>query len=37
MFLVTLWEVEVREKACEVAVEGIRVWFSVWGLLFVGS
>ena len=35
MFLVTLWEVEVREKACE--VEGIRLWFSVWGLLFVGS
>lgn len=37
MFLVTLREVGVREKACEVAMEGIRVWFPVWGLLFVGS
>lgn len=36
MFLVTLWEMEVREKASEVVVEGVRVWFPVWRLLFCG-
>lgn len=27
---------EVREKASEVVVEGVRVWFPVWRLLFCG-
>lgn len=34
MFLVTLWEVGLGEKASQMVEEEVIVWLSVWGLLF---